>query len=153
MEHLSMQRAKDLIAETHFVGEALHQRVYSFKTGQSLPENDVKRFISKLKACHFFSFDSESKGDLKCSEGTCNRLFSSMSCPKTGTTFSFYDSLDIPKPIVKCIEDYAIAKSQSGITNDVKLFKECARINVRGVVDSGTLFLMVDPHNTAEWLD
>ena len=68
-----------------------------------------------------------------------------MSCPKTGTTFLFYDALDIPKPIVECLEDYSIAKIQSGIANDVKLFKECTGINVRGVVDSGTLFLMVAP--------
>ena len=108
-------------------------------------KSDVKRFVDKVKACHFFSFDSESKGTLKRPDGTCSRLFSSMSCPKTGTTFLFYDALDIPKEIVKCLEDYAITKIQSGIANDVELFKDCANINMRGVVDSGTLFLMIKP--------
>ena len=46
MEHLSMQRAKALIAETYFVGDVPHQQIYSFKTGQSPPESDVKRFVS-----------------------------------------------------------------------------------------------------------
>lgn len=110
MEHLSMQPAKDLINETYFIGKAPHQFEYRFKIGQSPLESDVKRFISEVKACHFFSFDSESKGNLKRPDRTCNHLFCSMSCPKTGTTFLFRGALDIPKLIVKCLEEYAIAK-------------------------------------------
>ena len=100
-----MQCARDLIKETYFVGKAPHQRIYTYKIGQSPLESDVKRFVSEVKACHFFSFDSESKGNLKPPDGTCNRLFCSMSCPKTGTTFLFHNALDIPKLIIKCLKD------------------------------------------------
>ena len=65
MEHLSMQCTQDMITETYFVVEALHQRIYSYKIGQSPLDSDMKWFISEVKACHFFSFYSESKGDLK----------------------------------------------------------------------------------------
>ena len=100
-----------MIEETYFVGAKPHQRIYSYKIGQKPLKSDVKRFVAEVKVCHFFSFDWESKGTLKRpGGGPSNRLFSSMSSPKTGTTFLFYDALDIPQPIIECLEDYAMPK-------------------------------------------
>ena len=66
-----------------------------------------------------------------------------MSSPKTGMVFIFHDCLDIPQEIRRCLADYAIAKIQSGIINDVKLFGFIG-IKVNSLVDSGTLFLRID---------
>ena len=41
MEYLSMQRARDMIEETYFVGAKPHQRIYWYKIGQKPLESDV----------------------------------------------------------------------------------------------------------------
>lgn len=96
-----------------------------------------------MVACHYFSFDTESTGNLPCTDGPSDRLFCTMSSPKTGTVFIFHDWLDIPQEIRRCLADYAISKIQSGIINNVKMFGFIGIIVV-GLVDSDTLFLLID---------
>ena len=108
----------------------------------------VDLFVKEVKECHFFSFDTESKGNLPRKDGLPDRLFCTMSGPKTGTILMFHDCLDIPDDIIALFKDYAIAKIQSGIANDVELFDNLG-IDVYGLVDSGCLFLLIEPESAA----
>ena len=145
MASLTLRKACEMIKIQYF----LHpknptQRIFEYKSGQSPPPAVLTKFINEVRACHFFSFDTESQGNLKRNGRASDRLFCSMSCPQTAAVMIFHDCEDIPQEIRDILADYAIAKIQSGIGNDVKHFSKIG-IPVRGVVDSGTLFLLINP--------
>ena len=62
---------------------------------------------------------------------------------------TFHDYTCTPKIIRNILEDYTIAKLQSGIAGDIRLLHEVG-IAVSGAIESGTLFLMIDPGTVDE---
>ena len=150
MMRLSKQTAQNMIDSTYKVGARLNNEIIEFHEGTGLDRVHahpiMKGFIEEIKEIGFCSFDTEGNGKLPRKFGDENRLFVAISSPKTGTILFFHDALDIGDVLKKVLADYTIAKIQSGIGGDVALMQDVG-IDVRGVVDSGTLFLLLKPNS------
>jgi hypothetical protein len=90
------------------------------------------------------SFDTEGGGQLLDNHGSKKRLFVAYATPKSHTILMLHDANDTPDSIGLILADYTVAKIQSGVGGDVALMRELG-LGVQGVVDSGTLFMLVKP--------
>lgn len=146
MQPLTLQNARDCMVKTYFVETKPTQLIFEFKEGTKVQDdhNAVFQFISEVTAVKFMSFDTEGSGKLPRKSGKNDRLFVALSCPKSAVVLLFHDADNIPQSLRLILLDFTIAKIQSGIGGDVDLMKQ-AGIDVRGVVDSGTLYMLVKP--------
>jgi hypothetical protein len=149
MPILTLSRAQQMIDEKYFVDKTYKPSILEFRENEKPDDDDprIVAFVNEIKAYGFCSFDTEGAGKLP--NGPIhaqreNRLFVSMSCPKTARVVFFHCALDIPESIKMLLADYAIAKIQSGVMGDVELLHQ-AGLEIRGIVDSGTLFLLLNP--------
>ena len=122
------------------------QEVYEFKVGTEVTEQHeaVQTFLTEVEIYKYCSFDTEGNGQLLDRFGKRTRLFFALSTPFSATILLFHDVNDIPDAIRCVLMDYTVAKIQSGIGGDIKLMDEHG-LKVRGLVDSGTLYMLVKP--------
>jgi hypothetical protein len=149
LPRLSLTDAQRQVDTRYFVGSTVKQSVHEFfeQTHVSADDRCIKEFVREVRENGFMSFDTEGAGKLPSRTSgnqNANRLFVALSSPRTATVFLFHDALDIPCVVLELLGDYSIAKIQSGVCGDVELMNQVG-IDVRGVVDSGTLLLLVNP--------
>ena len=146
---LSLADAQRQIDLRYFVGPKVRQQVHHFYEHSHVDADDerVTKFVQEIKESGFMSFDTEGDGKLPSAPihpRWDHRLFVALASPRTATVMFFHDARDIPGPLLELLSDYAIAKIQSGIGGDVELMR-AAGIDVRGCVDSGTIYLLLKP--------
>lgn len=152
MPVLSLSQAiKKLSKEgPYFVKRIPDQDFTEFRAGTpvSSSHRDVKRFVEEVERWRFCSFDTEGNAELSYIPATRGhgRVFVCYSSPVSGSVLCFHDAKDTPASIRGILEDYRFAKIQSGIHLDVNLLAK-EGIRVRGIIDSGTLMVLVDPQN------
>jgi hypothetical protein len=148
MPIISYQTAKNMIAVTYKVVENHKLAVYEFLKGRKVKDTDARAiaFDQEVRECGFMSFDTEGGGTLPSKEKKKreNREFMAMSSPKTGCIFLFHCVCDVPQTVLKLVADYAVAKIQLNIAADVKILGDLG-YNVRGLVDSGVLYIFILP--------
>ena len=122
------------------------QEVHEFKAGSTVSEHHeaIQTLLTEVGIYKYCSFDTEGDGQLLDKSGREPRLFVAFSTPFSATILLFHDVTDIPDAIRGVLLDYTVAKIQSGIGGDVALMEEHG-IKVRGIVDSGTLYMLVKP--------
>ena len=130
----------------YYVEKRPTQTIHDFPAGKTIPNDNiaVRNFINEAHTFRFVSFDTEGQGTLLSHTGKNDRLFVAYSSPKSAMVMFVHDARDTPEAIRKVLADYTVAKLQSGIAGDVELM-EAAGIPVRGLVDTGTLFMLVKP--------
>jgi hypothetical protein len=148
METLKLKNAKNRISEKsgYCVKDPPTQDYHFFKLGDTEADNHpaVQRLVKEVKATKFMSFDTEGKGLADPRTGLKNRIFVAYSSPKSATVLLFHCAKDTPTSIRDLLQDFTVAKLQSAVAGDVLLLKGVG-VDVRGVVDSGCLFLMLQP--------
>ena len=113
----------------------------------SSDHEQIREFVKEVRESGFCSFDTEGAGKLPnkpIHPYRRDRLFVAISSLKSAFVLLFHDTMDLPMIPREILADYAIAKIQSGVGGDIELM-QAVGVDVRGVVDSGTLLLLLNP--------
>lgn len=131
----------------YFVDKIPNQDCFQYRAGTLVRDTDrhVEWFVEQVERWHMCSFDTEGNAELPYipSDGSVGRVFVSYSSPD-GSVLVFHDCRDTPASIRRILREYRYAKLQSGVHIDVKLLEK-EGIEVRGLVDTGTLMALVNP--------
>jgi hypothetical protein len=147
MSTKTLQEAKQQVDECYFVGMYPKHIVFAYVEGLKISPNnpEILTFVEEVEKYRFMSFDTEGDGKLPRKSSTQNdRLFVALSSPVTAMVLMFHDSADMPNNLRELLASYSVAKIQSGVCGDVMLMEKVG-LNVRGVIDSGTLLLLIKP--------
>ena len=142
MPVLTLRRAREMVNQTFFVNPIPQQTVFEYKAGTTPIDPVLDEFLREIHEAKFCSFDTEGSGNFPGKQGP--RLVVTFSSPLTGTVMIFHDHRDVPSALRDILQDYAIAKLQSGIGSDITLMSTFG-FDVRGLLDSGTLLLLINP--------
>ena len=129
--------------ESYFVDKKVVQKHRYFMETVSDSHKDVRKLCLEARTFKVMSLNTEWDGKLKGPDGHY-RVVVTYAVPGSALVLMFRDAMDTPQSIRNVLKDYSVAKIQSAIAKDVDILMHVG-VEVRGLVDSGTVFMMVRP--------